>query len=81
VRDQIHTPFGKSTRSGSRAGYVRSSRAAITMRFWRSMSCGAPSGNPSGRSTTNARGGWTRTVTSRSKLIETVGIPDFSITL
>jgi len=42
---------------------------------------GSPSGYPNGRSTTSARGGLTRAVTSRSSVIETVGIPDFSITL
>ncbi len=42
---------------------------------------GSPKGYPNGRSTAKARGGCTRSVTSRSKVIDTVGIPDFSIAL
>lgn len=42
---------------------------------------GSPRGYPSGRSTASARGGRTRSVSSGSSVMETVGIPDFSITL
>jgi len=42
---------------------------------------GSPRGNPKGRSTASARGGRTRRVTSASNVIETVGIPLFSMML
>ena len=42
---------------------------------------GSPMGYPSGRSTTRARGGRTRRVTSGSSVIEIVGVPAFSMTL
>jgi hypothetical protein len=42
---------------------------------------GSPSGYPKGRSTANARGGCTFSVTSRSSVMDTVGMPDFSMTL
>lgn len=53
----------------------------MIIRFCKKTSWGAPSGYPSGRSITSARGGRTRSVTSCNKVMETVGIPDFSITL
>lgn len=58
-----------------------SSRADIIMARCPNASKGRPNGNPRGRSTLSARGGATRSVTSRSRVIETVGIPAASMTL
>jgi len=51
------------------------------IRFCNGALHGSPSGYPSGRSIASARGGRTRSVTSGRSVMETVGIPDFSIML
>jgi hypothetical protein len=57
------------------------SSAEIMMLFCKAGFAASPSGNPNGRSTNSARGGATRPVISASSVIDTVGIPVFSMML